>query len=125
MLDPTLTFGKHRGRALRDVPTGYLRWLLSGCDNITQWLREEVREELRRRGSRFLPADLVLADLENLIAEAVDADWRIDHAEAALLSDCVLVAFEQLRQQYEIGAETELTVPARPLARRTEGRLCG
>src|SRR5262249_1721155 len=110
--------GKHKGRALSDVPSGYLKWLLSGCDNLQPWLRELVREELRTRGARFLPAVVVLNDLENLIAEAVDADWRIDHEAAGRLSDCVLLPFEQLRQLHAIGDASELViVPPRRDAR--------
>jgi hypothetical protein len=105
----TLPFGKHRGRDLRDVPLSYLRWAIGTCD-LDPWTRQHVQAELQRRGTRFLPAAAVLADLEELIAEAVDADARITHAAAGLLTDCVLVAFEQLRAKHGIGQETELVI---------------
>jgi hypothetical protein len=117
MVSPLLPFGKHQGQPIDSVRTSYLRWLLT-CENLDPWLRWHVQAELQARGERFLPAAAVLGDLEDLIAEAVDADGRIDLAGAALLSDCVLVAFEQLRQRHRIGRETELHVPARNPERR-------
>jgi hypothetical protein len=45
-----MTFGKHNGRLLTDVPTGYLRWLLRECDNLEPRLREGVLWTLRDRG---------------------------------------------------------------------------
>jgi hypothetical protein len=76
-------------------------------------LRWRVQLELKARGERYLPAAVVLGDLEELIAEAVDADGRIGHGPAGLLSDCVMVAFDRLRERHGIGRETELVIPAR------------
>jgi hypothetical protein len=42
-------FGKHRGRRVCDVPTGYLRWCLRECECLDPYLRRAVHEELRRR----------------------------------------------------------------------------
>ncbi len=113
MVGASLPFGKHRGQPLSAVPVSYLRWLAGTADNLDPWLRLHVQAALKERGERFLPAAAVLADLEELIAEAVDADDRINHASAGLLTDCVLVSFEQLRQRHGIGQQTELVVPAR------------
>ncbi|MGH7174049.1 MAG: putative quorum-sensing-regulated virulence factor [Gemmataceae bacterium] len=45
-----LDFGKHRGKLLADVPSGYLHWMLRECDNLTPHLRAAVTDELSRRG---------------------------------------------------------------------------
>jgi hypothetical protein len=45
-----LYFGKHRGRALPDVPTSYLAWLLRDCHSLSRALRGAVAAELVRRG---------------------------------------------------------------------------
>jgi hypothetical protein len=109
---PRLTFGKHAGRLLTDVPTGYLRFLL-GCDRLDPWLRPLVREELGRRGERYLPAGEVLADLEELLTVRVSEDPHLDHETAGRVSDHCLDAFAELRQQYGIGEETELVIAPR------------
>jgi hypothetical protein len=116
-----LKFGRHRGKPLEKVTTSYLRWLVSGCDRLDGQLLRHARAELERRGDRYLPADAVLDDLEDLIAQEIDADPRIDHEAAALLSDAVLVAFERLRRHYGVGSETDLVVPGRPRERFWEG----
>jgi hypothetical protein len=108
-----LHFGKFKDSCISAVPTNYLRWVLASCERLDPWLRWRVQLELKARGERYLPAAVVLADLEELIAEAVDADGRIGHGPAGLLSDCVLTAFERLRERHGIGRETELVVPAR------------
>ncbi len=43
-------FGKYAGLPVRDVPTGYLRWVARECDCADEDLLHAVREELRRRG---------------------------------------------------------------------------
>src|SRR5262245_47769431 len=114
-----LPFGKFKGQPLNTVMTSYLRWLLNSADNLDPWLRWHIQREPQDRGERFLPAAAVLSDLEELIAEALDDDWMIDHEQAGLLSDCVLVAFERLRQRHGTGSETELVTAARrPSAER-------
>jgi hypothetical protein len=108
-----LPCGKWRGRPLADVPTGYLRWAVGGMDTLDPWTRDAVRQELRRRGARFLPAAVVLDDLEEILTERVSEDPALPHAAAGLVSDHVLSAFEELRQRHEIGQETELVVAPR------------
>ena len=50
-------FGKHRGRFVDEVPTGYLRWCVEQCGCISPWLLAEAKEELRlRAGSAAAPA---------------------------------------------------------------------
>lgn len=42
-----LTFGQHRGKFLREVPSDYLRWMVLNFNNIqAEW----YAQELRRRG---------------------------------------------------------------------------
>jgi hypothetical protein len=50
-----LTFGKHKNKALDDVPAGYLRWLLRQCE-----LRAELRTAIEevvigKARQRWLP----------------------------------------------------------------------
>jgi hypothetical protein len=46
-----MPFGKHKGRPLYEVPSGYLVWCLDACEFIAErpWLRALVEEEWRRR----------------------------------------------------------------------------
>jgi hypothetical protein len=46
-----MPFGKHRGQPLTDIPTSYLAWAVRTCD-LSEWLREAVVAELKRRGVR-------------------------------------------------------------------------
>jgi uncharacterized protein (DUF3820 family) len=52
MLPPRMSFGKHRGRLVEDVPTQYLRWCLRECECLDDWLRDVIAEELGRRQCR-------------------------------------------------------------------------
>jgi hypothetical protein len=108
----TLTFGRHRGRRVADVPRGYLKFLL-GLDDLDAWLREEVKAELRGRGERYVSAALVLADLEELLTARISEDRRLDHATAGIVSDHLLEAFEELRARHNVGACTELVLAPR------------
>jgi len=37
-----MTFGKHKGKLITEVPTQYLEWLLLNCDDYTaEWFRKE------------------------------------------------------------------------------------
>jgi hypothetical protein len=111
----TLRFGQHRGKRLCEVPDRYLRWLHRGCDSISPWERQQVKDELSRRGQKFVPADEVLHDLEDRITSAVVDDDDIDHGTAALVGDHLMVAFREIREKYEITSETELMLrPQRP-----------
>jgi hypothetical protein len=47
--DGELRFGEHKYKRLGDIPTGYLRWMLSGMDNLDNHERDQVRSELRTR----------------------------------------------------------------------------
>jgi hypothetical protein len=44
-----LRFGKHKGKLLTEVPTGYLQWCLRECDSLESWLIDEIEQELARR----------------------------------------------------------------------------
>jgi hypothetical protein len=110
MYSPVLPCGKYKGRALSAIPTHYLRWALAGMESLDEWTRDEVRQELRRRGERFLPAAQVLDDLEQLLTEKVSEDDRLDHETAGIVSDLLLEAFETLRFCHGVGDATELVI---------------
>jgi hypothetical protein len=44
-----MPWGKHRGQHVRDVPGGYLAWVLEECDNVNWQLRDAIRAELADR----------------------------------------------------------------------------
>jgi hypothetical protein len=48
-----MNFGKHRGRAVSEVPTFYLRWCIAECESLEPWLRQAIEEELERRRCQF------------------------------------------------------------------------
>jgi hypothetical protein len=45
-----MTFGKHLGKLVSEVPTSYLRWCFRECRDIDLWLRSAIARELDRRG---------------------------------------------------------------------------
>ncbi len=47
----TMPFGKHQGRALHDIPIGYLQWVLRET-SPEEWLDQAIRVELDRRTHR-------------------------------------------------------------------------
>lgn len=108
-----MPFGKHKGRAVADLPKGYLRWLLSGDCDLDHWLERAVREELDRRGERYADAVTVLADLEEVLTAAVSDDPKVGKKLAGRMTDHVMTTFEAVRGKYGIVAETELVIPAR------------
>ena len=46
----TMPFGKHGGSSIKDVDTGYLKWMLANCTNLDDDLLEAVQHELHARG---------------------------------------------------------------------------
>ncbi len=51
-----MTFGKHKGRLLTDIPTQYLLWVLREADCVDPWLRQAIAETLTaRRDGRDVP----------------------------------------------------------------------
>src|SRR5262245_7005106 len=95
MTAATMPWGKHRGRRLTELPTGYLKWLLN-ADDMDAWLLYEVKQELRRRGQRCVPAALVLADVEETVTRRVADDDNLDHDLCGILTDHLLDAFEEV-----------------------------
>lgn len=47
--DETICFGTHKGKRLKDVPTGYLQWMLKALDEMTASERSAVRAEFLQR----------------------------------------------------------------------------
>jgi uncharacterized protein (DUF3820 family) len=45
-----MTFGRHKGELLENVPASYLRWVVANCANAKPWLLWEIQAELDRRG---------------------------------------------------------------------------
>jgi hypothetical protein len=68
---------------------------------------------LCRRGERYVPASAVLADVEETLTALVSEDEALTHEVAGRVSDHVMEAFTEVRQQYGIGAETELVIALR------------
>ena len=105
----SLPFGKHRGKPLSAVPTGYLRWL-QRSEDLESWLLGEVEAELARRGVRAVDAVLVLHHIEEEIYERISDDPDIDHALAGVVTDHVMEALESVRRRHGIGEVTTLTI---------------
>ena len=57
-------FGKHKGKAVKSVPTGYLCWIVCECLRIRPGLLLAVVGELRRRDE----------DVDALLRERADAE---------------------------------------------------
>jgi hypothetical protein len=41
-----ITFGKHKGKRLDEVPQSYLRWLLAECSSVSPAMRDEITKLL-------------------------------------------------------------------------------
>lgn len=41
-----MTFGKHRGKRIADIPHDYLAWCLQNIENLNPWLRAAMVEQL-------------------------------------------------------------------------------
>src|SRR5262245_39258080 len=48
--EPTMPFGRYRGRPLVDLPTDYLRWLVRECRGLSAGLRRQATDLLEGRG---------------------------------------------------------------------------
>jgi Putative quorum-sensing-regulated virulence factor len=48
-----MTFGKHRGEPVEDVPTNYLEWAIRTCNNLDFHLRDAIQRELSRRARAY------------------------------------------------------------------------
>src|SRR5262245_41818679 len=107
-----MPFGKHKGRPVRDLDTGYLRWALKECDLKPQ-LYDAVKSELRRRGERHVDAAAVLGDLEEELTARISDDDGVVHENAGILCDHVMMAFDVIRERWGISSVTELVVLAK------------
>jgi len=44
-----MLFGKHKGRPIVDVDTGYLNWMLRKCEKLPPWFKTAIEGELEVR----------------------------------------------------------------------------
>lgn len=44
-----MTFGRYKGQLLVAIPTGYLQWLMTKADGVSDALRNRISYELSRR----------------------------------------------------------------------------
>ena len=51
---PTITWGKHRGKPLSQIPLSYMKWLATGCKHTS--MRQAAMAELQRRGYAAMEA---------------------------------------------------------------------
>ena len=118
-----MPFGRHKGTRLSALPSTYLKWCLGNLDELEPRLSAAIREEVDRRGVRFVPADPVLFDLEENLTARVADDPAIAHEDAGRLADHLLEAFEDTRRKFGIGGETEFIIdPKRPAWEMRAGR---
>ena len=109
----TMPFGRHRGTAVADLPRSYLKWLLTGCDNLQPVLERAVRDALAQHGERYVPAVEVLSDLEEELNIAISSDDGIPFDLAGRITDHWMIVVELVKERHAIGDQTELMVPAR------------
>lgn len=69
--DYILRFGKHKGCKLRDVPTGYLDWML-GLDDLRADTREAIESYLKTQSEY----DAMDGDAPDWKDGRDDLDWR-------------------------------------------------
>jgi hypothetical protein len=105
-----MPWGKHRGRKVADLSGNYLRWL-RGLDDIDRELRQAVLDELAQRDERYVPASVVLADIEEAVTARVSDDEQLDRQTAARVSDHLLEAFEEVRGLHGITDGVQLVLP--------------
>src|SRR5262249_2316759 len=109
LMTATMPWGKHRGRKLTDLPTGYLKWVINAAD-IDAWLVGQAKQELRKRGQRYVPAADVLVDVEESVTRLVCEVPALNHEVCGIVTDCLLDAFAEVRQRFGIGLQTEMVV---------------
>jgi hypothetical protein len=60
---PVMLFGKHKGTPIKDLPTGYLRWMTEQIDQGTMrvkpWLANAARAAYAERTGRKPPPPIV------------------------------------------------------------------
>lgn len=112
-MDAILTFGKHHGQKVCDVPTPYLRWCYLKFTRLNQDrdLKNAIRAELRERAKhappeakprRIVDAASVLVELEDRLNQRLSTDPAISHVDAGLLTDHVMVCFAETRLRHQI-----------------------
>ena len=79
-----MTFGKHRGKHIRDIPNDYLLWVLDNCGNLQPTMRREIRIRLGlepppRPHSADLTVGRVLEPWYRKLAREFHPDTRGSH----------------------------------------------
>lgn len=89
----TLTFGKHQGESLCDIPVDYLEWLLDSSDYVKKRpsLAEAITAELEQRRKRVVGRALAKP------VERHRAPTRYDEMTMELAKLIVEVGAEQLK----------------------------
>jgi Putative quorum-sensing-regulated virulence factor len=108
-----MTFGKHQGERVCDVPTGYLLWVLGALHSLNPRLRFAIEAELRRREyaehqpqrapgpERPQPQTYGIVDLKDVVQRwyrVLALHWHPDRGGSADAMKTVNDAHERLRK---------------------------
>ncbi len=99
-----LPFGKFKGQQISETPTHWLRWAYKTCD-LDESLKEAIRRELEKRKIRLLePSEVaeILTEIEEELVELISGDMEIDHTEAGVITDHIMLVFDEFRQKHKI-----------------------
>src|SRR5262245_25397492 len=64
-----MTFGRHKGDPLEQVPFDYLSWCLRECTRLDPWLRKAIEVEMARRVRGEPPRGTQLLDVKSLVSQ--------------------------------------------------------
>ena len=73
-----ISFGKHRGKLLTEIPVGYLRWVLANCSSVSPALRDEIRYVIQADDSAEEPTALVIPTLVGSWYRKLAAEFHPD-----------------------------------------------
>lgn len=69
-----MPFGKHRGEALADIPSDYLRWVVRKANTADRTLKRRIHEELDRRRAEQPSAEYVRRSGSAVVHLSLDGD---------------------------------------------------